>query len=90
MDNYGSDSPPTSGPAWHIERIEDTTAFVAGKGAVRVKRIYFQLFDGTESYEDFPAATFDLTKAESKIDASAMTLYKALQLKGPVVDYPTK
>lgn len=88
MQNYGDGAAPTSGPAWHVVRIEDTTAYQPGKGALRVKRIYWQLFDGTESYEDFPAATFDLGKAEAKIDASAMVLYKALQLKGAEVEYP--
>lgn len=70
---------------WHVERIEDTTAFTPGKGAVRVKRIYFALFDGTESYEDFPASSFDLAKAEAQIDKQAQVLYQVTQLKGPEI-----
>ena len=70
---------------WHVERIEDTTSYTPGKGAVRVKRIYFALFDGTESYEDFPAASFDLGKAEAQIDKQAQVLYQATQLKGPEI-----
>ena len=78
-------SQPRQVAVWHIIRIEDQTAFVAGKGAVRVKRVYWQLFDGTESYEDFPAATFDLAKVATQIDKQAQLMYAALQLKGPEI-----
>lgn len=80
---------PTSGPAWHVVRVEDTTSYQPGKGAVRVKRVYWQLFDGTESYEDFPAASFKLAEAERKIDDAAMLTFRTLQLKGSEVPYPS-
>lgn len=76
---------PRTVNVWHVERIEDTSSFTPGKGAVRVKRIYYALYDGTESYADFPASTFDLTKAEAEIDRQAQLLYKATQLKGPEI-----
>jgi hypothetical protein len=84
MQDYGAPTQKTVN-VWHVVRIEDQTAFTSGKGAVRVKRVYWQLFDGTESYEDFPAATFDLGKAEAAIDKAAQLMYQALQLKGPEI-----
>lgn len=79
------ESGPRSVPVWTVVRLEDTTAFTPGKGAVRVKRVWYQLFDGTESYEDFPATGFDLAKVEKQIDAQAQKTYQALQLKGPEI-----
>lgn len=73
-------------PVWEVDRIEDTTAFTAGKGAVRVKRVWYRLFDGTESYEDFPAASFDPAKISDAIDKQAQKVYAALQLKGPEIE----
>jgi len=85
MMNQDDANAPRQVAVWHIERIEDTTSFSPGKGASRVKRVYYQLFDGTESYEDFPAATFDLSKVSAQIDKQAQLIYQALQLKGPEI-----
>ena len=73
---------PTTAPVWTILRIEDQTAFQPGKGALRIKRVYYRLFDGSESYEDFPAAGFEVAKVDKQIDAQAQKLYQVLQLKG--------
>lgn len=81
IDNPNGDLPTTK-PAWSILRIEDQTAFTPGKGAVRVKRVWYTLFDGTESYEDFPASSFDESKVEKKIDDQAQTLARVLRLQG--------
>ena len=78
---------PTSGPAWHVVRIEDTSAYLPGKGAVRTTRVVWQLYDGTESYTDFAASNFKLADAQKTIDAAAKLLYATLQLKGDTIDY---
>lgn len=88
MIDFGQEQQPQSAPVWQVTRVEDQTAFTPGKGAVRVKRVWYQLFDGTESYEDFPAANFNLSKVEDQIDKQAQLIYKATQLRGPEITLP--
>ena len=79
-----AESPKTT-HAWTVLRTEDTTSYIQGKGAVRVRRVHWQLYDGSESYSDFALTGFDAAKVEKEIDKEAQKLAEVLLLKGPEI-----
>lgn len=76
---------PTAKPAWIIVRIEDNTSFTPGTGPVRIKRVYFALYDGTQSYVDIPFDKFTQQEVNKQVDMHASQLAEVAALTGPIV-----
>lgn len=70
----------TQVPAWTVTRVEDVVSYIAGKGAVRVRRVHFRLYTGDESYVDEPLAGYSSDQAKADIDAHAMQMVETLGL----------
>lgn len=68
-------------PVWTVERVEDTTAYQPGKGAIRVRKVTYRLFDGTESYVEVPLDGYSTEKVAATIDAHAQQLAATLTLR---------
>ena len=77
----GSGSNPQ--PKWRITRIIDTIAPTLTNPGERVKRVYFQLFDGTESYVDVPLQGLNAQAVNRAVDEHANQLIEILTLKSP-------
>lgn len=75
-------------PAWTIVRVEDNTTFTPGTGPVRVKRVYFALYDGTQSYVDIPFDKFTPQEVNRQVDAHAGQLAEVNSLTGETISLP--
>lgn len=70
-------------PKWTVTRVEDTIAPSLTNPGQRVKRIYFRLFDGTESYVDVPLQGFTKEAVVQAVDTHANELISVIGLKSP-------
>lgn len=69
-------------PVWTVTRIEDSYGPTSFGGSNRVKRVYFRLMDGTESYVDVPFSDFTVAKVAAAIETHVMEMINVLDLKG--------
>lgn len=83
MDEIGG--VPTQAPAWSIVRIEDNVSFTPGTGPVRIKRVYFALYNGEQSYVDIPFDKFTPQEVNKQVDQHAAQLAEVSALRGPMV-----
>ena len=71
-----------SKPLWTITKLEDTTTFSPGTGAVPSKRVTFELFDGTSSSLTIPDTVFSANEVNKRVDAMAKHMLEVLNLQG--------
>lgn len=86
MDITGAEA--KSVPAWTIINIEDQVTFTPGAGPVRVKRVYFALYNGTASFVDIPFDKFSPQEVNRQVDSHAANLADVSALQGQMVTLP--
>lgn len=74
--------PGTNAPVWHVTRVEDTYGPTSVGGNNRIKRVYFQILGGPETYVDVPVAQFNAAAVAAAIEAHVSDTIDVLQLKG--------
>lgn len=61
-------------PLWTILRVEDSTIPNLANPAIRMKRVWFRLNDGTESYIDIPVTSLNPAAVAKLVDEQARAI----------------
>lgn len=69
-------------PLWYVTRIEDQFGPVSVGGSARVKRVYFQINGGPETYVDVAVSDFTPGKVAAAIEQHVADTIDVLGLKG--------
>lgn len=66
--------PQSTEPLWTIVRVEDSTIPNLANPAIRMKRVWFRLNDGTESYVDIPVTSLNPAAVAKAVDEMAKAI----------------
>lgn len=69
-------------PLWNVTRIEDQFGPVSVGGSNRIKRVYFQIMGGNQTYVDVPFSSFNAATVAAAIETHVADVGDVLQLKG--------